>query len=168
MSNGAKSFAAFPDAAWNGKYPTHNNMVKNITKVSGIMTLFGVVSNIVLFFLVAWFVRRITSKRDDRHKITKSKKKSVKTNIGKAYCKMKGKHSRRRKRMFVGECGSSGTDENTHGIITVTQAVELLGVSRSTVYKMISDDKLKAQKVNGRWMIEKYSLNDKIRGSPVS
>lgn len=168
MSNGAKSFAAFPDAAWNEKHPSHNNMVKDITKVSGIMTLFGVVSNIVLFFLAAWFVMRITSKRDDRHKITKSKKKSVKTNIGKAYCKMKGKHSRRRKRTFAGECGSSGTDENTHGIITVTQAVDLLGVSRSTIYKMISDGKLKAQKVNGRWMIEKYSLNDKIRGSPVS
>ena len=168
MSNGAKSFAAFPNAAWNEKHPSHNNMVKDITKVSGIMTLFGVVSNIVLFFLAAWFVRRITSKKDDRHKITKSKKNSVKTNIGKAYSKMKGKHSRRRKRTFAGECGSSGIAENTHGIITVTQAVELLGVSRSTVYKMISDGKLKAQKVNGRWMIEKYSLNDKIRGSPVS
>lgn len=168
MSNGAKSFAAFPDDAWNGKYHTRNNMVKDITKVSGMMTLFGVVSNIVLFFLAAWFVRRITSKRDDIHNIIKSKKNSVKLNICKAYSKMKGKHHRRRKRKFAGECGSSGTDENTHGIITVTQAVELLGVSRSTVYKMISDGKLKAQKVNGRWMIEKYSLNDKIRGSPVS
>lgn len=168
MSNGAKSFAAFPDVAWNGKYHARNNMVKDITKVSGMMTLFWVMSNIVLFFLAAWFVRRITSKRDDRHKITKSKKKSVKINIGKAYSKMKGKHSQRRKRTFAGECGSSGIDENTHGIITVTQAVELLGVSRSTVYKMISNGTLKAQKVNGRWMIEKYSLNDKIRGSPVS
>lgn len=156
------------DAAWNEKYHAHNNMVKDITKVSGMMTLFWVMSNIVLFFLAMWFVRRITSKKDDRHKITKSKKKYVKTNIGKAYSKMKGKHSRRRKRTFAGEGGSSGTDENTHGIITVTQAVELFGVSRSTVYKMISDGKLKAQKVNGRWMIEKYSLNDKIRGSPVS
>lgn len=168
MSNGARSFGASTDAAWNGKYPAHNNIVKNITKVSGMMTLFWVMSNIVLFFLAAWFVRRITSKRDDRHNVTKSKKKSVKTNIGKAYSKMEGKYSRRRKRMLVGECSSSDIAANTHSIITVTQAVELLGVSRSTVYKMISNGTLKAQKVNGRWMIEKYSLNDKIRGSPLS
>ncbi len=62
----------------------------------------------------------------------------------------------------------SDTTGNTHSIITVTQAVELLGVSRATIYNMISSGRLKAQKENGRWKIEIHSLNEKIRGHPYN
>lgn len=81
--------------------------------------------------------------------------------------KERKKFSDREKKSEVKTIVSDELD-NTHSIITVTQAVELLEVSRATIYNMISSRRLKAQKENGRWKIEIHSLNEKIRGHPYN
>ena len=61
--------------------------------------------------------------------------------------KERKKFSDREKKSEVKTIVSDELD-NTHSIITVTQAVELLEVSRATIYNMISSRRLKAQKEN--------------------
>lgn len=47
---------------------------------------------------------------------------------------------------------------------TPRQVASLLGLSRLTIYKWIDEGKLKAYKVNQRWMIEQRDVENLVYG----
>ena len=137
------------------------------------MLIIFIISNIILIILAMCCKSKIKNDETEMESVNKSK--IVEQKIGSTESKVDESHSKKKRKKFSDrerrtEVKTIVSDEldNTHSIITVTQAVELLEVSRATIYNMISSRRLKAQKENGRWKIEIHSLNEKIRGHPYN
>lgn len=137
------------------------------------MLIIFIISNIILIILAMCCKSKIKNDETEMESVNKSKigEQKISSNeptVNVSHSKKeRKKFSDREKKSEVKTIVSDELD-NTHGIITVTQAVELLEVSRATIYNMISSRRLKAQKENGRWKIEIHSLNEKIRGHPYN
>lgn len=137
------------------------------------MLIIFIISNIILIILAVCCKSKMKKNETEMEAVIKSEVSEQK--IGSTESKVDESHSKKKRKKFSDrerrtEVKSivSDTVENTQGIITVTQAMELLGVSRSTIYKMINSGRLKALKENGRWKIEDYSLKSQIKGCPMS
>lgn len=137
------------------------------------MLIIFIISNIILIILAVCCKSKMKKNETEMEAVIKSEVSEQK--IGSTESKVDESHSKKKRKKFSDrerrtEVKSivSDTVENTQGIITVTQAMELLGVSRSTIYKMINSGRLKALKENGRWKIEDYSLKGQIKGCPMS
>lgn len=137
------------------------------------MLIIFIISNIILIILAMCCKSKMKNDETEMESVNKSKigEQKISSNeptVNVSHSKKeRKKFSDREKKSEVKTIVSDELD-NTHSIITVTQAVELLEVSRATIYNMISSRRLKAQKENGRWKIEIYSLNEKIRGHPYN
>ena len=137
------------------------------------MLIIFIISNIILIILAMCCKSKMKNDETEIESVNKSKigEQKISSNeptVNVSHSKKeRKKFSDREKKSEVKTIVSDELD-NTHSIITVTQAVELLGVSRATIYNMISSGRLKAQKENGRWKIEIHSLNEKIRGHPYN
>lgn len=137
------------------------------------MLIIFIISNIILIILAMCCKSKIKNDETEMESVNKSKigEQKISSNeptVNVSHSKKeRKKFSDREKKSEVKTIVSDELD-NTHSIITVTQAVELLEVSRATIYNMISSRRLKAQKENGRWKIEIHSLNEKIRGHPYN
>lgn len=137
------------------------------------MLIIFIISNIILIILAMCCKSKIKNDETEMGAVIKSKigEQKISSNeptVNVSHSKKeRKKFSDREKKSEVKTIVSDELD-NTHSIITVTQAVELLEVSRATIYNMISSRRLKAQKENGRWKIEIHSLNEKIRGHPYN
>ncbi|MBR6669143.1 MAG: helix-turn-helix domain-containing protein [Ruminococcus sp.] len=137
------------------------------------MLIIFIISNIILIILAMCCKSKMKNDETEMESVNKSKigEQKISSNeptVNVSHSKKeRKKFSDREKKSEVKTIVSDELD-NTHSIITVTQAVELLEVSRATIYNMISSRRLKAQKENGRWKIEIHSLNEKIRGHPYN
>ena len=137
------------------------------------MLIIFIISNIILIILAMCCKSKIKNDETEMESVNKSKigEQKISSNeptVNVSHSKKeRKKFSDREKKSEVKTIVSDELD-NTHSIITVTQAVELLEVSRASIYNMISSRRLKAQKENGRWKIEIHSLNEKIRGHPYN
>lgn len=137
------------------------------------MLIIFIISNIILIILAMCCKSKIKNDETEMESVNKSKigEQKISSNeptVNVSHSKKeRKKFSDREKKSEVKTIVSDELD-NTHSIIAVTQAVELLEVSRATIYNMISSRRLKAQKENGRWKIEIHSLNEKIRGHPYN
>ena len=137
------------------------------------MLIIFIISNIILIILAMCCKSKIKNDATEMESVNKSKIGAQKISSNEPTVNVS--HSKKERKKFSdrekkSEVKTIVSDEldNTHSIITVTQAVELLEVSRATIYNMISSRRLKAQKENGRWKIEIHSLNEKIRGHPYN
>lgn len=137
------------------------------------MLIIFIISNIILIILAMCCKSKMKNDETEMESVNKSKigEQKISSNeptVNVSHSKKeRKKFSDREKKSEVKTIVSDELD-NTHSIITVTQAMELLGVSRSTIYKMINSGRLKALKENGRWKIEEYSLKGQIKGCPMS
>ena len=137
------------------------------------MLIIFIISNIILIILAMCCKSKMKNDETEMESVNKSKigEQKISSNeptVNVSHSKKeRKKFSDREKKSEVKTIVSDELD-NTHSIITVTQAVELLGVSRSTIYKMINSGRLKALKENGRWKIEEYSLKGQIKGCHMS
>ena len=137
------------------------------------MLIIFIISNIILIILAMCCKSKMKNDETEMESVNKSKigEQKISSNeptVNVSHSKKeRKKFSDREKKSEVKTIVSDELD-NTHSIITVTQAVELLEVSRATINNMISSRRLKAQKENGRWKIEIHSLNEKIRGHPYN
>lgn len=137
------------------------------------MLIIFIISNIILIILAMCCKSKMKNDETEMESVNKSKMGEQKISSNEPTVNVS--HSKKERKKFSdrekkSEVKTIVSDEldNTHSIITVTQAVELLEVSRATIYNMISSRRLKAQKENGRWKIEIHSLNEKIRGHPYN
>ena len=137
------------------------------------MLIIFIISNIILIILAMCCKSKMKNDETEMESVNKSKISEQKISSNEPTVNVS--HSKKERKKFSdrekkSEVKTIVSDEldNTHSIITVTQAVELLEVSRATIYNMISSRRLKAQKENGRWKIEIHSLNEKIRGHPYN
>ena len=137
------------------------------------MLIIFIISNIILIILAMCCKSKMKNDETEMESVNKSKigEQKISSNeptVNVSHSKKeRKKFSDREKKSEVKTIVSDELD-NTHSIITVTQADELLEVSRATINNMISSRRLKAQKENGRWKIEIHSLNEKIRGHPYN
>lgn len=137
------------------------------------MLIIFIISNIILIILAMCCKNKMKNDETEMESVNKSKIGEQKISSNEPTVDVS--HSKKKRKKFLDREKKSDVKSiisdaagNTHSIITVTQAVELLGVSRATIYNMISSGRLKAQKENGRWKIEIHRLNEKIRGHPYN
>lgn len=115
------------------------------------MLIIFIISNIILIILAMCCKSKMKNDETEMESVNKSKigEQKISSNeptVNVSHSKKeRKKFSDREKKSEVKTIVSDELD-NTHSIITVTQAVELLEVSRATIYNMISSRRLKAQK----------------------
>lgn len=137
------------------------------------MLIIFIISNIILIILAMCCKSKMKNDETEMESVNKSKigEQKISSNeptVNVSHSKKERKKFSDREKKSEVKTIVSDEPDNTHSIITVTQAVELLEVSRATIYNMISSRRLKVQKENGRWKIEIHSLNEKIRGHPYN
>ena len=126
-------------------------MFKKIISLLVVMLIIFIISNIILIILAMCCKSKMKNDETEMESVNKSKigEQKISSNeptVNVSHSKKeRKKFSDREKKSEVKTIVSDELD-NTHSIITVTQAVELLEVSRATIYNMISSRRLKTQK----------------------
>lgn len=58
------------------------------------------------------------------------------------------------------------TQESTHDFVDLGQALEILGVSRPTLYRWLRDGRLQGFRVGRQWRFSRSALDEFVRGQP--